>query len=116
MRREPALIIGATSAVLSLLVAFGVDGLSHETAALLVALVTAASGAVAAWRTRPIAPAAFTAVVTAAADLLAGYGYGLSPEQIASVNGVLLVVLSLLTRGQVTPVAGPVSPELRPAR
>lgn len=101
--REPALILGALSATLSLAVAFGVPGITDATATLIVALITAIFGAITAAITRPIAPAAFTAVVTAAAALLAGYGFDVSAEMVAAVNGAVLAALTLITREQVTP-------------
>lgn len=106
MRREPALIIGAVSAGLSLLVALGIGGLTSEQAALIVAAITAVGGVVTALATRPVAPAAFTAAVTAVADLLAGFHYSVAPATVAAVNGVVLAVLALLTRAQVSPTGG----------
>lgn len=101
--REPALVLGAVSAALSLAVAFGVPGLTDVTATLMVALITAVFGAITAAITRPVAPAAFTAVVTAAAALLVGFGFDVSAEMVAAVNGVVLAGLTLVTRQQVTP-------------
>jgi hypothetical protein len=103
-RREPALIIGAVSAALSLLVAINWHGLSSEQAALIVAAITAVGGVATAIATRPVAPAAFTALVAAVAALLAGFHYDLDPGTVAAVNGVVLAVLALITRHQVTPV------------
>ncbi|WP_067967563.1 hypothetical protein [Nocardiopsis trehalosi] len=104
--REPAVIIGAVSAVLSLLVAFQVPGISDATAPLIVAVITAVFGAITAALTRPVAPAAFTTLVTAGAALLAGYGFEVSAEAVAAVNGVVLATLTLITRQQVTPTTG----------
>lgn len=101
--REPALYIGVVSAALSLVVSLGV-GLSAEAAGAWVAVITAVFGVVTAVATRPIAPAAFTTLVTVTADLLAAYHYDVSANTIAAVNTAVLAVLTLLTRGQVTPV------------
>lgn len=106
-RREPALIIGAVSAALSLLVALNFHGLSSEQAALIVAAITAVGGVITAVATRPIAPAAFTALVAAVAALLAGFHFNLDPGTVAAVNGVVLAILALITRHQVTPVTAP---------
>jgi len=106
--REPALIIAAISAGLSLVVTFNV-GLSSQQAGAIVAAVSALSAAATAAVTRPIAPAAFTGVVSAVAALLSAYGLHLAPETIGAANGLVLAVLALLTRGQVTP-----SPRLAP--
>jgi uncharacterized membrane protein HdeD (DUF308 family) len=105
--REPALVLGAVSAALSLLVALNI-GLTSVQAALWIAAITAVFGVVKAMLTRPVAPAAFTTAVVAVTDLLAGYHWALSPGLIAAVNGLVLAVLTLLTRAQVSPVSGPV--------
>jgi hypothetical protein len=101
---EPQLILGFVSAAVSLLVALNVGGLTDTVGALIVALITAVFGAVAAAMVRPVAPAAFTTVVTAAADLLLGLHYNVDPGVVAAINGLVLAVLVLVTRHQVTPV------------
>lgn len=106
-RREPALYIGAVSAALSLLVAINFHGLSSEQAALIVAVITAIGGVATAVATRPVTPAAFTALVAAAAALLAGFHFNVDPGTVAAINGIVLAVLSLVTRHQVTPVTAP---------
>lgn len=103
--REPALYIGVISAALSLLVALQVGSLTSDQAALIVAAITALGGVATAIATRPVAPAAFTALVTAVADLLAGFHFSVSAGTVAAVNGLVLAVLTLITRHQVTPVA-----------
>jgi len=100
--REPALWISVISGALSLIVSLGI-GLDAEEAAGWVALITALFGAATAVLTRPIAPAVFTTVVTASADLLAAYHYDVSAGTVAAVNGFVLAVLTLLTRAQVSP-------------
>lgn len=99
--REPALVLGVVSAALSLLVSSG--GMDKEMAVALIAAITGAFQAIAAWATRPIAPAVFTGLVTVAADLLAAFHYDLSTEVVAGLNGFALAVLMFITRGQVTP-------------
>jgi hypothetical protein len=103
--REPALIIATVSAALSLLVSFGFDGLSAEQAATIVAVISAVFAAATAAITRPIAPSAFTGLVAAAVALLAAYGLDVSQETVGALNAVVLAVLGLLTRGQVSPAA-----------
>lgn len=103
--REPALWIGVLSGGLSLLVALQWGHLTSDQAALIVAAITAAGGVVTAIATRPIAPAAFTALVTACADLLAGFHFSVSAGTVGAINGLVLAVLTLVTRHQVTPVA-----------
>lgn len=100
--REPALIVSTVSAILSLVVTFNV-GMSGEQAGAIVAIISASFGAIAAAMTRPIAPTAFTAFVAAGAALLAAYGLDVSAETIGATNAVVLSVLALLARGQVSP-------------
>jgi hypothetical protein len=104
--REPALVLGVLSAGLSLLVTFQF-GLTGEQAGAIVAVISAAFAAATAFVTRPVAPAAFTGLVTAAAALLAAYGLNVAPETIGAINFFVLAVLGLLTRGQVSPAAAP---------
>ncbi len=101
--REPTLYLGVTSAVLGLAVTFGLDWLTAQQAALIVAACNASLGVINAIRVRPVAPAAFTYAVGAGAALLAGYGLDVSQETVGAVNGLVLAVLMLLTRAQVTP-------------
>ncbi len=107
MRREPTLIIGTVGAALSLLVTLGFDWLNAEQAALIVTALNAALGVANAIAVRPIAPAAFTYAVGAVASLAAAYGFEVGQETVGAVNGLVLAVLMLLTRGQVTPVRDP---------
>ena len=110
--REPALYIGVVSAGLSLLVALNVGGLTSDQAALIVGAITAVGAVITALMTRPIAPAVFTGAVTALAALLAGFHYNVSPGTVAAINGLVLAVLTLLTRGQVVPATGRTGPRL----
>lgn len=103
-RREPALIVGAISAALSLLVALNWHGLSSDQAALIVAAITAVGGVITALATRPVAPGAFTALIGAVAALAAGFGYHLDPAVVGAVGAAVAAVAALLTRHQVTPV------------
>lgn len=100
--REPALIVSTISAVLSLIVTFNV-GMSGEQAGAIVAAISAFFGGITAAMTRPIAPSAFTAAVAAVAALLAAYGLNVPAETVGATNAVVLAVLSLLARGQVSP-------------
>ncbi|WP_406227309.1 hypothetical protein [Streptomyces anthocyanicus] len=101
--REPVAALNMLSAVLGLIVSLGVTPLSAEMAGGIVAFVTAVLGGIAAAKTRPIAPQAFTAIVASGAVLVATFGYEVSQEVIGGVNGVVLALLTLLTRAQVTP-------------
>ena len=101
--REPALWIGAVATVLSLLAGFGLDWLTPAQAALITTAINAILGLYTAVRVRPIGPAAFTYAVGALASLAAGSGLNVSQETVGAGNAVVLAVLVLLTRGQVSP-------------
>lgn len=101
--REPVVVLNTLSAALGLVVALGITGLTDEMAGGIVGFATAILGAIAAAMTRPIAPQAFTAVTAAAASLVATFGYEAAPATVAAINGVILAVLTLLTRVQVSP-------------
>ncbi|GAA4799486.1 hypothetical protein [Streptomyces ziwulingensis] len=101
--REPVAVLNTLSAALGFVVSLGVTPLTAETSAAIVAFVTALLGGIAAARTRPIAPQAFTTVVAAGAVLVAAFGFEVSQATVGAVNGVVLAALTLLTRVQVTP-------------
>lgn len=113
--QEPALIVGAVSAALSLVVTLGV-GLSADQAGAWTAIISGVFGVLTAVVTRPIAPAAFTTLVTVAADLLAAYHYNVSASTTAAVNTAVLALLTLVTRGQVSPTPTATAPRAVPAR
>ncbi|MFD6416016.1 hypothetical protein [Streptomyces sp. NPDC060194] len=101
--REPVVVLNTLAAVLGLIVSIGATPLTAEMAGAIVGVATAVLGAIAAAMTRPIAPQAFTAVVAAGAVLVATFGYEVSQGTIGAINGVVLAVLTLLTRAQVSP-------------
>lgn len=109
--REPAAWIAALGAALALLVAFRVPGFTAESESLILAAVSALTGVLIAWRTRPIAPGLITGAGTALLEVVAYYGWHWSPEQIAGINAALLA-LAFLVRGVVTPVTdqAPIAP------
>ncbi len=105
--REPTLLLQVVSAALGLAVALGVFGLNGEQAALLLAVTSAVLGAVNAAVTRPVTPAAFTALVAAVAAASAGFGFEASAQTVGAVQALVVSVLALQTRAQVTPAADP---------
>lgn len=106
-RREPTFYLQGAQVVLALLVSFRIFGLTEELSALILAVAGAVLGAFNAWKVRPVAPAAFTAVITTVAPLLAHFRLDLSTEQIGAMQFATLFVLALLTRTQVSPIADP---------
>ncbi len=106
-RREPTVYLQGLQVLLALLVSFRVLGLTEELSALVLAFAGAVLGAYNALKVRPVAPAAFTAVITTVAPLLAPFRLDLTTEQIGSLQFVTLFVLALLTRTQVSPTSDP---------
>lgn len=105
--REPTLWINTIAALLGIVVTFGWDGLSATQAAAIVAVLQGLLSAVNAVLVRPVAPAAFTGLVTAVAVLGAAYGLNASQEQVGAVQFAVLALLVLMTRNQVTPASDP---------
>lgn len=105
--REPTLVLQAISALLSIFVAVGLPNLSAEQAGLIIAAVSAVFGVVNAFLVRPVAPTAFVGLVGAGAALLAAYGLDVSQSVVGSVSAATIALLTLLARGQVTPVVDP---------
>ncbi|MGW5633957.1 hypothetical protein [Streptomyces sp. NPDC003832] len=101
--REPVVVLNTLSAVLGLVVTLGITSLTAEQAGAVVAVVSAILGGIAAAMTRPVAPQAFTAIVAAGATAVAAFGYEVSQESVGAINTLVLAVLTLLTRVQVTP-------------
>ncbi|MGW9437925.1 hypothetical protein [Streptomyces sp. NPDC055607] len=102
--REPVVILNTLAAVLGLVVSLGITSLTDAQAGAIVGVATAVLGGIAAAMTRPVAPQAFTAIVGAGAVLVAAFGYEVSQETVGAINTVVLTVLTLLTRVQVSPV------------
>lgn len=99
--REPALIIGAFGALVTLLVSLNIPGLSAGQGAAITSFVTAAAIAL---TTRPVAPALFTAVVAPTAALFAEYGMHVADSVVVSITSVILAVFALFgVRSQVYP-------------
>jgi methyl coenzyme M reductase beta subunit len=103
--REPALVISMIGGLVTLLVALNIPGLSAGVGAAITTFVAAAIIAV---TTRPVAPALFTAVVSAGAALFTQYGLHVSDGVVAAVSAVTLTGFALFgIRPQVTPSADP---------
>jgi len=106
-RREPTFYLQALQAVLALLVAFRVFGITDELSALVLALGGAVLGAINALKTRPVAPAAFVALVTTLAPLLAYFGLSLTEVQMGALQFAIVTFFALLVRTQVSPTVDP---------
>jgi len=99
--REPAVIIGAIGALITLLVSLQIPGLNAGQGAALTSTVTAL---IIAATTRPIAPALFTAVVAPTVALFAEYGMHVDDSVTVALTSVILAGFTLFgVRPQVWP-------------
>lgn len=105
--REPALWIAVVQAALMLLFTLGVPGIDDGLAGAVSLVLTAAATAWTALAVRPVAPAVFTGALVALAQLLSRWGLDLSDVQVASITGFVMLVVTLVTRAQVTPMDDP---------
>lgn len=103
--REPTLWIALITSAIMFVGTLQFGWLSGDQAGLMIAAINAVAGAINAYTVRPIAPAAFTYAVAAIVAVGVSYGLEVTPEQVAAINGFVIVVLGLLTRTQVAPVA-----------
>lgn len=102
-QREPTLWIAVVNAAVILIGTFGLHFVSGGQAAAIVVVINAIFLAINAYAVRPISPAVFTYAVGAVVALLAAYGYNVPVETVASLNVLVIAILALLTRGQVSP-------------
>lgn len=101
--REPTLWIAVIAAILNWLVGFSWDGLTAIHAVWINAAINAIAAATAASMTRPIAPQAFTYAITTIFGMLTAYGLDFTQEQVATTQMLVLTILALITRNQVSP-------------
>lgn len=102
--REPALIIGAINAVIMFGGTLGFSLLGMEQAALWVTAVNAISAVILSLATRPWSASVFSYALASVIALGAGYGIELKPEAVNGLNGLIVPILMLITRGQVSPI------------
>lgn len=115
--REPALVIQGVSAVLAMLVGFGVRGLDDGLVAAIAAALTAAAGVYTALYVRPIQPTIFGSLIATLATLGAAFGLDWDQQQVALVTLASQALVALLTRPQQVPVTieGELVPEPGPS-
>ena len=101
--REPTLFIAFIASLILLFGTLGFRWLDGDQAALVVVAINAIAAGINAYTVRPISPAVFTYAVGAVVSVFAAYGLEVSPETLAMLNGVTIMGLGLLTRGQVAP-------------
>lgn len=101
--REPTLYIAVLNALVLGAATLGLRWLDNDQAGLIVAAVNAVMGAINAYFVRPISPAAFTYAASAIVAVMVSYGLAITPEQLIAFNSIMVMVLGLITRGQVSP-------------
>ena len=101
--REPTLWIAFIASIVLLFGTLGFRWLDGEQATIIVVAINAVAAAVNAYTVRPISPAVFTYAAASIASVFAAYGLEVSPDTLAMLNGVVIMGLGLLTRGQVAP-------------
>ena len=99
------LVVAFVAAVLNWAAGFGWSALTPAEAGWVITAINAVALAVAAWKTRPIPPSAFTYAITSLAGLLGAYGLHLSQQSVSGFSLLVLAFLSLITNGQVSPSA-----------
>lgn len=113
--REPALVIAAINALVMIVGTLGFSLFTGDQAGLAVAVINAIAGVLTALVTRPIGPAAFTALISAVLALLASYQVNIPGETVAAINAAVYPLLAFLIRGNVSPVETAVTkPSLEP--
>lgn len=104
MGREPTLFLGVAYAVITTFGTLGWAHLTGEQAALVNAVIAAIVGCINAWAVRPISPVSFTYAIAALVQLGTAYGITVPDATLAAINGLVVPVLALVTRNQVSPV------------
>lgn len=101
--REPTLWLSFISSLVLLLGTLQFNWLDGDQAILVVTAINAVAAAITAYAIRPISPAIYTYAAGALVAVFATYGLDVTPDQLAMINGVVVMGLGLLTRGQVSP-------------
>jgi hypothetical protein len=103
--REPALWLALIGSLVTWGVSLGLDWLNAGQA---TAITTAATGALIALTTRPIAPALFVTALAPLATLFAEYGLHWSDAGVTGLGGIILAAFAFFgVRPQATPAADP---------
>ena len=100
--REPALVLQAIAAALTLLIGFGVPGLNDNLAGAIMAFLTAAAAVWTALHVRPVAPTIFSGLIAAATALVSTFWVDITQAQTALITSFVAVLVTLITRPQQT--------------
>lgn len=101
--REPAAILYALQAVLAVLVAFGVFGLTEESAGWVMTIGTGVMALIVAVVTRPFVVSALTGAVQTLLTGFIAFGLPWTEAQSGAVVAALAIVLGLILRPNVSP-------------
>lgn len=104
--REPAVYLYAINALVALLVAYGLD-LTQVQVAAISTFATAGFAAATAILTRPVDVSAVTGAVGTGLTAAVAFGLQLTTEQVGATVTALSVVLALVLRVNVSPIAPP---------
>src|SRR6185312_12343563 len=107
----PTLWLAVIYAAITVIGTVGLAHLSGQQALLLNAAIAAVVGAINAYAVRPVSPVAFTYAIAAVVQLAAAYGLAIPEGTVTAINGLVVPILALLTRGQVTPAETKISRE-----
>jgi uncharacterized protein (DUF697 family) len=102
--REPALILGVVSAILQMLVAFGLDLSDGQTAAINAASAAVLAVITAALTARDQLVPVLVGLAQAAITLGLAFGLDWTQEQVAMVMATIAALAALVVRPQVTAV------------
>ena len=108
-QREPTLYLAVIYGAITVLGTVGLAKLDPVQAGLVNAALAGVVGAVNAYAVRPISPIAFTYAIAAIANLLNAYGVAIPEATMAAINGLVVPLLALLSRGQVSPEETPIT-------
>jgi hypothetical protein len=112
MSKQWTLGIAVVAGALNLVAGLGLKGLTPLEAGALIALINAVALAVAAWKTRPLAPSVYTYVVVAAAAVVSAWGGHVSQAMVSEISTMLLAILAFITHGNVSPKSGVVDADV----
>lgn len=101
--REPAAILYGLQALLAVAVAFGLFGLTEDSAAWVMTIANGVMALIVAVVTRPVVVSALTGAVQTILTGAIAFGLPLTEAQMGTVIAALSVVLGLILRPNVSP-------------
>ena len=104
--REPAAILYGLQALLAVAVAFGVLGLTEESAAWAMTIANGVMALIVALVTRPIVVSAMTGAVQTILTGAVAFGLPLTEAQMGTIIAAMSVILGLILRPNVSPTYG----------